>query len=128
MATVLGKAGYLRISSLTVLQLRGFTLNHTSDTVEDTVIGDEYKTRKATLKDWRVSGDLYFDTADTGANALTIGSTVTVDLYPMGIATASRYYQGQAIITSFDPNARHDGMVEVPFSAEGTGALSTLTV
>jgi predicted secreted protein len=128
MATTLGKAGYLRISSLTVLQLRGYTLNHTSDTVEDTVIGDEYKTRLATLKDWRVSGDLYFDTADTGANALTIGSTVTVDLYPMGIATASRYYQGRAIITSFDPNARHDGMVEVPFSAEGTGALSTLTV
>jgi predicted secreted protein len=128
MATTLGKAGYLRISSLTVLQLRGYTLNHTSDTVEDTVIGDEYKTRLATLKDWRVSGDLYFDTADTGANALTIGSTVTVDLYPMGIATASRYFQGRAIITSFDPNARHDGMVEVPFSAEGTGALSTLTV
>jgi hypothetical protein len=59
---------------------------------------------------------------------MTVGSEVTVDLYPMGIATASRYYQGRAIITSFDPNARHDGMVEVPFTAEGTGALSTLTV
>jgi len=128
MATVLGKAGYLRISALTVLQLRGYTLNHTADTVEDTVIGDDYKTRLSTLKDWRVSGDLYFDIADTGANALTIGDTVTVDLYPMGIATASRYYQGRAIITSFDANARHDGMVEVPFSAEGTGAISTLTV
>lgn len=128
MATVLGKEGFLRISNITVVQIRGYALNHTSDTVEDTVIGDDYKTRKATLKDFRVSGDLYFDTADGGANAMTIGSEVTVDLYPMGIATASRYYQGRAIITSFDPNARHDGMVEVPFTAEGTGALSTLTV
>ena len=128
MATVLGKAGFLIVSSLTVLQFRGYTLNHTSDTVEDTVIGDNFKTRQATLQDFRISGDLYFDTADAGANALTVGSTVTIELYPQGIATASRYYQGRAIITSFDPNARHDGMVEVPFSAEGTGALSTLTV
>lgn len=128
MATNLGKEGYLRISAITVVQIRGYTLNHTSDTVEDTVIGDDYKTRKATLRDWRISGDLYWDTADGGANAMTIGSTVTVDLYPQGIATASRYYTGLAIVTSFDPNARHDGMVEVPFTAEGTGALSTSTV
>jgi hypothetical protein len=47
MATVLGKAGFLFVSSLTVLQFRGYTLNHTSDTVEDTVIGDDFKTRLA---------------------------------------------------------------------------------
>lgn len=128
MATVLGKAGFLVVSSVTAVQIRGYTLNHTADTVEDTVIGDDYKTRLATLRDFRVSGDLYFDTADGGANAMTVGSTVTIELYPMGIATASRYYQGRAIITSFDPNARHDGMVEVPFTAEGTGALTILTV
>jgi hypothetical protein len=59
MATVLGKAGFLFVSSLTVLQFRGYTLNHTSDTVEDTVIGDDFKTRLATLQDFRISGDLY---------------------------------------------------------------------
>jgi predicted secreted protein len=128
MATHLGKEGFLRISAITVVQIRGYTLNHTSDTVEDTVIGDNYKTRKSTLKDWRISGDLFWDPVDAGANALTIGSTVTVEVYPQGIATASRYYSGLCIVTSFDPNARHDGMVEVPFTAEGTGALSTLTV
>jgi predicted secreted protein len=124
MSTVLGKAGFLRVSTLTVLELRGYTLNHTSDTVEDTVIGDNYKTRKATLLDWRISGDLYLNASDGGQNALTIGSTVTVDLYPAGVTAGLRRFVGQAIVTSFDPQARHDGMVEVPFTAEGTGALS----
>jgi predicted secreted protein len=128
MATVLGKQGYLRISALTVVELRRYTLNHTSDTVEDTVIGDNYKTRKATLKDWRISGDLYFDRADAGQGALTIGSTVTVDLYPEGTATASRLFTGLCIVTSFDPSASHDGMVEVPFTAEGTGTLTVTAV
>jgi hypothetical protein len=128
MATVLGKQGFLRISALTVLELRRYALNHTSDTTEDTVIGDNYKTRKATLRDWRVSGDLYFDRADTGQLALTVGSTVTVDLYPEGTAAASRLYTGLCIVTSFDPAASHDGMVEVPFTAEGTGTLTVTAV
>jgi hypothetical protein len=128
MATVLGKQGYLRISTITVVELRRYALNHTSDTTEDTVIGDNYKTRKATLLDWRVSGDLYFNRSDTGQLALTVGSTVTVDLYPEGIATASRLYTGLAIVTSFDPSAAHDGMVEVPFTAEGTGTLTITAV
>jgi predicted secreted protein len=124
MSTVLGKAGFLRVSTLTVLELRGYTLNHTSDTVEDTVIGDNFKTRLATQQEWGVSGDLYFNAADAGQNALTVGSTVTLDLYPAGVTAGLRRYIGQAIITSVDPQARHDGMVEVPFSAEGTGTLS----
>jgi predicted secreted protein len=124
MSTVLGKAGFLRVSTLTVLELRGYTLNHTSDTVEDTVIGDNFKTRLATQQEWGVSGDLYFNAADAGQNALTVGSTVTLDLYPAGVTAGLRRYTGQAIITSVDPQARHDGMVEVPFSAEGTGTLS----
>jgi hypothetical protein len=49
---------------------------------------------------------------------------VTLDLYPAGVTAGLRRYIGQAIITSVDPQARHDGMVEVPFSAEGTGTLS----
>jgi len=128
MATVLGKAGFLRISALTVAELRRYALNHTSDTTEDTVIGDSYKSRKATLLDWRVSGDVYFDRADLGQGAITVGSTVIIELYPEGTAAASRLYSGQCIITSFDPAASHDGMVEVPFTAEGTGTLTTSAV
>jgi predicted secreted protein len=128
MANHLGREGTVKISSTTIGELRNYSLAHSSDVVEDSVIGDTYRTRKATLKTWSVNGDLYWDEVDAGQIALTIGSTVTVNLYPEGIASTSTYYSGSGIVTKFDISAAFDGMVEGSISIEGNGALSTLTV
>ena len=128
MANHLGREGTVKISSTTIGELRNYSLAHSSDVVEDSVIGDTYRTRKATLKTWSVNGDLYWDEVDAGQIALTIGSTVTVNLYPEGIASTSTYYSGSGIVTKFDISAAFDGMVEGSISIEGNGTLSTLTV
>lgn len=128
MANHLGKEGVLKVSTTTVAEVRGYTLNQTSATTEDTVIGDDWTTHKATQKSFQVSGDLFWDEADSGQLSLTIGSTVTLNLYPEGIASSSTYYSGAAIVNSFDVTARHDSMIEASFQATGTGPLSTLTV
>ena len=128
MANHLGREGTVKISSTTIGELRNYSLAHSSDVVEDSVIGDTYRTRKATMKTWSVNGDLYWDETDAGQIALTIGSTVTVNLYPEGIASTSTYYSGSGIVTKFDISAAFDGMVEGSISIEGNGALSTLTV
>jgi predicted secreted protein len=128
MANHLGREGTVKISSTTIGELRNYSLAHSSDVVEDSVIGDTYRTRKATLKTWSVNGDLYWDEVDAGQIALTIGSTVTVNLYPEGIASTSTYYTGSGIVTKFDISAAFDGMVEGSISIEGNGVLSTLTV
>ena len=65
---------------------------------------------------------------DAGQIALTIGSSVTVNLYPEGIAATSTYYSGGGIVTKFDISAAFDGMIEGSITIEGNGALSTLTV
>jgi predicted secreted protein len=106
MANHLGREGTVKISSTTIGELRNYSLAHSSDVVEDSVIGDTYRTRKATLKTW----------------------TVTVNLYSEGIASTSTYYTGSGIVTKFDISAAFDGMVEGSISIEGNGALSTLTV
>ena len=128
MANHLGREGTVKISSTTIGELRNYSLAHSSDVVEDSVIGDTYRTRKATLKTWSVNGDLYWDEVDAGQIALTIGSTVTVNLYPEGIASTSTYYSGSGIVTKFDISAAFDGMVEGSITIEGNGVLSTLTV
>jgi len=128
MANHLGREGTVKISSTTIGELRNYSLAHSSDVVEDSVIGDTYRTRKATMKTWSVNGDLYWDEADAGQIALTIGSTVTVNLYPEGIASTSTVSSGSGIVTKFDISAAFDGMVEGSISIEGNGALSTLTV
>ena len=128
MATALGKSGYLLLSSTTVGEIKGYSLSSSSDTVEDTVIGDSFRTRKATLKTWSVSGEVFWDTLDAGQKLATIGSTVTVALYPAGITAALTYYTGGGIVTQFDVTGRVDSMVEATFAIEGNGALTPTAV
>jgi predicted secreted protein len=128
MATHLGREGIIKLSSTTIGELRNYALAQSSDTVEDTVIGDTFRTRKATLKAWSVNGDLYWDLEDAGQIALTVGSSVTVNLYPEGTTTVATYYTGGGIVTKFDVSAAFDGMVEGSITIEGNGTLTVATV
>ena len=127
MANHLGREGVVKLSSTTIGELRNYSLSQASDVVEDSVIGDTFRTRRPTLKTWSVSGDVYWDLADAGQIACTIGSSVTVNLYPMGTTTAT-YYTGGGIVTKFDVTAAFDGMVDGSISIEGNGALAVATV
>ncbi len=127
MANHLGREGIVKISSTTVGELRNYALAQSSDVVEDSVIGDVFRTRRATMKTWSVNSDLFWDETDAGQIALTIGSAVTVNLYPEGITAGSSYYSGAGIVTKFDISAAFDGMVEGSISIEGNGTLSSLT-
>jgi len=117
----------MKISTTTVAEVRDYSLSQQAAVVDDTVIGDAWTTNKVTLKSWTASGSLFWDIADAGQIAITLGSTVTLVLYPMGITSAT-YYSGGSNVTQFDVTARHDSMVEATFSVQGNGALSTLTV
>jgi predicted secreted protein len=127
MATKLGRDGLIRISSTTIGELRNYALTHTSDTVEDSVLGDTYRTRLASMKTWSASGDLYWDEGDAGQLLITIGSSVTLNLYPEGASTGDVYYSGVAIVTQFNVSASFDGIIEGSIAFEGNGTLSTLT-
>jgi predicted secreted protein len=127
MANHLGREGIVKISTTTIGELRNYSLSHSSDTVEDSVIGDTYRTRLATMKTFSVSGDLDWDETNAGQLLITIGSSVTLNLYPEGADTGDVYYSGAAIVTKFDISASFDGIVEGSIAFEGNGALSTLT-
>ena len=127
MATKLGREGLIKLSSTTIGELRNYALTHSSDTVEDSVLGDTYRTRLASMKTFSVSGDLYWDEGDAGQLLITIGSSVTLNLYPEGASTGDVYYSGAAIVTQFNVSASFDGVIEGQISFEGNGPLSTLT-
>jgi predicted secreted protein len=79
------------------------------------------------MKTWSASGDLYWDEGDAGQLLITIGSSVTLNLYPEGASTGDVYYSGAAIVTQFNVSASFDGIVEGSIAFEGNGTLSTLT-
>ena len=80
------------------------------------------------MKTWSASGDLYWDETNAGQLLITIGSSVTLNLYPEGGDSGDTYYTGAAIVTQFNVSAAFDGIIEGSIAFEGNGALSTLTV
>lgn len=129
MATHAGSEGKVFIGMTQVAEVKSWSMEVTSDTVDASIIGTQWRKNQATIKGWSGSFDAFWDETDiTGQGALSAGATVTINLYPEGNATGATYWSGDVIITSISYNAAFDGIVEASFSFTGTGALSTQTV
>jgi hypothetical protein len=130
MATHTGSEGTVRVGATNaVLEIRSYSVEETADTVEDSSMGDAYRSFKTTLKGWSGSVDVFWDELDTtGQGALVPGSEVNVRFYPEGTTTGDVYYTGQAIVTGKTITGSFDGMVESTITVQGTGALTSAAV
>jgi hypothetical protein len=130
MATHTGSEGTVRVGATNaVLEIRSYSVEETADTVEDSTMGDGYRSFKTTLKSWSGSVDVFWDELDTtGQGALVPGSEVNIRFYPEGTATGDIYYTGQAIVTGKTITGSFDGMVESTITVQGTGALTSAAV
>lgn len=128
MATHTGSEGTVKVGANAIAEIRSYSLEETSDTTEDTTMGDTYRTHKTTLKSWSGSVDVFWDETDTnGQGGLAVGSEVTINFYPEGSTTGDSYKTGTAIVTGKTITASFDGMVESTITVQGTGALTTAT-
>ena len=129
MATHAGSEGKVFIGTSQVAEVKSWSLEVTSDTVDASIIGTQWRKNQATIKSWSGSFDGFWDETDTtGQGELTAGATVTLNPYPEGDDTGATYWSGDAIVTSISYSASFDGIVEATFSFTGTGALDEETV
>lgn len=129
MATHAGSEGKVFVGSDQVAEVKSWSMEVTSDTVDASIIGTSWRKNQATIKSWSGSFDAFWDETDTdGQGALTVGGTVTLNMYPEGDDSGDTYWTGDVIITSVSYSAAFDGLVEASFSFTGTGALTTSTV
>jgi len=124
MACFEGRNGVIKVEGVAVAQLTSYTITETADTAEcthfDTAGFREYKT---TFRSWEASADMVWDRQD---GTLTVGSTVTIDVYPEGDDTATdwKISGATAIITSMDISAATEDNVTASVSLQGSGALT----
>ena len=125
MANHTGSEGSVEISANVIAEVRSWSIAEAGDTIEDSTMGDSWRTFKAGLKGWSGSIECWWDETDTtGQGALTTGAEVTLNLYPEGNTSTNTFYSGLAIVTSIDRSASLDGMVEASFSFTGNGVLT----
>lgn len=129
MATHTGSEGTVKVGSNAIAEIRSFSIEETADTLDDTTMGTIARTYKSSLTTFTGTIDVLWDETDTtGQGALTIGASVTLNLYPEGDTSGDTYLTGAAIVTGRSVNSTFDGLVEMSISVQGNGALSQTTV
>lgn len=137
MATFTGENGAVYIGTdsageAQVAEVRSWTVEHTKDVVEDTVMGDAARTYKAGLHQFTGTMEVVYDSGHSGnatyGNAFRPDndSALYVEFYP---STASgEKYTGQVLVTSVSRSASYDDLVTASVSFQGTGVLDIESV
>lgn len=128
MATFKGKDGVVKVGSNAIGEIRNFSVDESADTIEDTSMGDTARTYKDSLTQFTASIDALFDDGDTAQTALTIGSSATFSFLPEGDSSGKYSLSGSGIVTGISRSQSYDGLVEISFSLQGSGALTIGTV
>jgi hypothetical protein len=129
MAVHKGSEGTVKVGVNGILEIRSYSIEESADTLETSTMGDTARTYVPSLTTFTGSVDVYWDETDTnGQGALSIGTEVTLNVYPEGDASTDTYYTGSAIVTGVTRTASFDGLVEASITLQGTGALTESTV
>ena len=128
MATFVGSGGTVLVGTDVVGEIRSWTVDETMDPIEDTTIGDSYRTFNAGLKGWSGTMEVYFDDTDTAQTAMTVDSSITVSFQMEGNTTGDHKLSGTALVTGRSVTASFDGMTEATLTVQGTGTLTEGTV
>ena len=143
MATYTGQSGVLKMDSddaspsLTAFaEVTSFSIEHTVNTIEDTAMGDQYRSYKVGVNEWSGSADLYLSDTDissfgnilvgngSGLTSAATPTTVTLEAYPGGDTATFPKLSGEVIVTGFSVTSEMEGMVTATVSFQGTGALA----
>ena len=129
MAVHKGSEGYVKVASNTVAEVKDWSLSESAETIDTTSMGDTARSYVPSLTTASGSIAVHWDETDsTGQGAMTVGSEVTLNLYPEGADSGDTYATLSAIITEAGVSASFDGLVEATFSFTANGAVTWTTV
>ncbi len=132
-ATYTGESGVIKFSEdgsavVAVGNVRSFSIDQETQTIESTVMGSGSRTYLPGLKQFSGTMDVFFRESDEGQKSLfdaiggTHGSTA-IELYPSGETTGIKL-SGNVIITGHSISTNFDGMTEASITFQGDGALT----
>ena len=135
MAAIIGHSGSCTAGGGVVGTAKAWAVTPTQETVDTTTFASSgWKESVGTLKSWSGSITVIFDGgADTGEGNLLsgifTGGTVALELITSATGTGTyEKFSGDANITSAPITNDVNGIIEVSFDFEGTGALTPAAI
>jgi hypothetical protein len=132
MATMIGNDGSVSVNSIVLANVRNFSVEITSDTIETTTMGTDSRTYVKGLSQFSGSADIYFDPTEYGSGNTTFNLTtglvgasgVAVKFYLDQDATNDVAFTGTCVVTGYTVNSTMDGLVEASISFQGSGGAT----
>lgn len=129
MATVSGNNGVVKIGSNQVAEVKSFDITETDNIIEDTGMGDSFKSFVSGVREASGTITCHFDRTDSsGQEAMTVGAEVTLNLFPEGGQSGEREIQCTALITSVGVSQAINEIVERSFGFQANGGVTHSTV
>ena len=129
MATVSGNLGVVKIGGNQVAEIKSFDITETDNIIEDTGMGDSFKSFVSGVREASGTITCHFDRTDSsGQEAMTVGAEVTLNLYPEGGQSGEREIQCTALITSVGVSQAINEIVERSFGFQANGGVTHSTV
>ena len=128
MAAHKGSEGLVTAGGSVIGQLTGYSLDETSEVIDQTILSSTSKINVAGTLGFSGSVDLLFDEADSPQMTLVAGASLSFVFLPEGNTSGDYSFTGTGIVNSVSYSAAVDGNVTSTASFDGTGALARGTV
>ena len=132
MATYNGKDGVFQAittggSLATVTNLKSWSVEQTTDSIESTVMGatGDAKTFTTGMSSWTASCELLYDLSNAVQADLVIGESVDIKIWPNTVSQAESW-AGTGIVTASSQSGEIGDMVGSSITVQGTGVLTTV--
>jgi len=128
MTTYAGKEGSVTFAGTAIGEAHSWTLNADVEMLDDTVMGDDWKTVKGGLGSWSGTATAYLDYDNAQQAAAIVDILVaspTGDSVALVFLTATgKTFLGSALVSNVSFDASKDGLVGVSFTFTGNGQLT----
>ena len=133
---LVGNAGVISVDGVNVAEVRNYSIEITTDTIETTTMGgaNSGRTYVKGLSTFSGTADVYWDDSHFDAvsgndldglvNGAVGASSVALIVYPEG---SGANWNGNIIVTGYSITGSMDGLIEASISFQGDGQLSYAT-
>ena len=130
MATYKGQDGVVQAittggSLATVNQLKSWSIEEATDSIETTVMGLTSKTFTTGIKSWTASCELLYDLSNAVQADLVVGETVDIKFWP-NTTSNTESWAGTGIVTDSAQSGSLGDMVTSSITVQGTGVLTVV--
>ena len=105
--------------------LKSWSIEEATDSIETTVMGDTSKTFTTGIKSWTASCEVLYDLSNAVQADLVIGETVDIKIFP-NTSSQTESFAGTGIVTATSQSGALGDMVNSSVTVQGTGALTVV--